>query len=92
MDWTGEHRDAVPADLVAEVLTGHADGTRAGRTQDIRIQVVPPLSRGNRGDRASSGHSRQVSTPVLVTFSGRVKRQGDPQRSNCRQLGVVTWF
>jgi len=24
MDWTGEHRDAVPADLVAEVLTGHA--------------------------------------------------------------------
>jgi len=31
MDWTGEHRDAVPADLVAEVLAGDADGTRAGR-------------------------------------------------------------
>jgi len=28
MDRTGEHRDAVPGDLVAEVLTGDADGTR----------------------------------------------------------------
>jgi len=27
MDRTGQHRDAVPADLVAEVLTGDADGT-----------------------------------------------------------------
>jgi len=70
MDWTGEHRDAVPADLVAEVLTGHADGTRAGRTQDIRIQVVPLLSRGTRGDKANSGHHRQASTTVLLTFSG----------------------
>jgi len=32
MDWTGQHRDAVPAHLVAEVLAGDADGTRAGRT------------------------------------------------------------
>jgi len=34
MDWTGQHRDAVSACLVAEVLAGDADGTRAGRTQD----------------------------------------------------------
>jgi len=32
MDRTGQHRDAVPADLVAEVLAGDADGKRAGRT------------------------------------------------------------
>jgi len=89
MDRTGEHRDAVPADLMAEVLAGDADGTRAGRTQDIRIQVVP-LLRGQR--RAGSRHHRQVSTPLLVVFLGGVKRQGDPQRPNCRQMGVVTWF
>jgi len=29
MDRTGQHRDAVPADLVAEVLAGDADGTGA---------------------------------------------------------------
>ena len=34
MDRTGEHRDAVPADLVAEVLAGDADSTRAGRTKN----------------------------------------------------------
>jgi len=32
MDRTGQHRDAVPADLVAEVLAGDANGTRKGRT------------------------------------------------------------
>ena len=31
MDRTGQHRDAVPADLVAEVLTGVADGTYRAR-------------------------------------------------------------
>ncbi len=74
MDWTGKHRDAVPADLIAEVLAGNADRTRAGRTQDIHIQVVP-LLRGQR--RASGGHRRQASTPVLVALSWEVKRQGD---------------
>ena len=88
MNWTGQHRDAVPADLVAEVLAGDADRTRAGRTQDIRIQVVPLLRRERR---ASSGHHRQTSTCVLLAFSGRVKRQGDPWRSNFRQMGVVPW-
>jgi len=70
MDRTGQHRDAVPADLVAEVLTGDADGTRTGRTQDIHIQVVPFL-RGQQ--RAGSRHHRQASTPVLLAFSGGVK-------------------
>jgi len=43
MNRVGQHRDAMHADLVAEVLAGDADGTRAGRTQDIHIQVVPIL-------------------------------------------------
>jgi hypothetical protein len=68
---TGEHGDAVPADLVAEVLAGDADGTRASRTQDIHIQVVP-LLRGQ--ERASSNHHEQASTPVLVRNAWRVKR------------------
>jgi len=49
MDWTGQLRDAVPADLEAEVLTGDADGTRAGSTQEIHIQAVPLLSGTARG-------------------------------------------
>jgi len=46
MDRTGEHRDAVPADLIAEVLAGDADGAGAGWFQDTPLQVVPLLSRG----------------------------------------------
>jgi len=67
MDRTSQHRDAVPADLVAEVLTGDADGTGAGRTQDIHIQVVPLLSRDTRRDRAECGHKTDTSTSVLLT-------------------------
>jgi len=67
MDRAGQHRDAVPADLVAEVLTGDADSARAGRTENIHIQVIPLLSRGTRGGRESRGHRRRASTPVLVT-------------------------
>ena len=37
VDGAGQQGDAVPADLVAEVLAGDADSTRAGRTQDIHI-------------------------------------------------------
>jgi len=64
MDRTGEHRDAVPGDLIAEVLTGDADGTRAGRTQDIHIQVVPILRRQHR----ASGRyfSRERMLPFLI--------------------------
>ncbi len=53
MNRTGQHRDALPADLIAEVLTGDADGARAGWAQDIHIEVVPFLDR--RG-KASGGH------------------------------------
>jgi len=63
MDGAGQHRDALVPDLVAEVLTGEADGTRAGRAQDIHIQVVPLLSGQHR---ASSDHRRRASTHVLV--------------------------
>lgn len=70
MNRTGEHRDAVAAHLVAEVLAGDTHGTRAGRTQNVHIQVIP-LIRGQH--RASRGHRRQASTPVLVAFSGGVK-------------------
>ena len=40
MNRAGEQGDAVPADLVAEVLAGDADGARSGRAQDIPFQVV----------------------------------------------------
>jgi hypothetical protein len=67
VDRTGQHRDAVPADLAAEVLAGDTDGTRAGWEQDIHIQVLPLLS-GHDG--ASSGHHGQASTPVLLAVVG----------------------
>jgi len=37
VDRAGERRDAVPADLIAEVLTGDADSARAGWFQDTRV-------------------------------------------------------
>ena len=91
MDGAGQHRDAVPADLVAEVLAGDADGTRAGGTQDIHIQVVPLVSRGTKGGGKGSRHRSQASTLVLLAIHGGVKRQGDQWRSNCRQAGVIPW-
>ncbi len=55
----GQHRDAVPADLVSEVLAGDADSTRAGRTEDIHIQVIPLVSRGTRGGGKGSRHKKR---------------------------------
>jgi len=79
MDRTGQHRDAMPADLIAEVLTGDADGTRAGRTQDIHIQVVPPLSRGNRGSgRAAVIPGRQVRLHYSPSLEGSSAAAGNP--------------
>jgi len=40
---TGQQGDAVPADLVAEVLASDADGTGAGWFQYIPLQVIPLL-------------------------------------------------
>ena len=65
MDGAGQHRDAVLADLVAEVLAGDADGTRAGRAQNIRIQVVPLLSRGRV---TGGGSDMMVRTPASVAI------------------------
>jgi len=64
----------------------------ASRAQDIHIQVVPLHSRGTRVDRTSSGHHRNEGTSVLHALIAGVKRQGDRQRSNCRQMGDVIWF
>jgi hypothetical protein len=73
MNGAGQHRDAVPTHLVAEVLAGDADSARAGKTQDIHIQVVPLLSRGARGDRESRGHRRRANAPVLLVMGWQVK-------------------
>ena len=67
MNRTGQHSDALVPDLIAEVLTGDADSTRAGRAQYIHIEVVPLLSRRSR---ASGGHHRRAGTPVLVAVMG----------------------
>ena len=66
----GQQRDAVPADLMAEVLAGQAHGTRTGRTQDIHVQVLPLFC---VGQRARSSHGVNASTPVLVATVGGVK-------------------
>ena len=74
MDRTGQHRDAVPPDLVTEVLAGDADRTRAGKTQDIHIQVVPLLS----GNGVSGRHRSQASTSVLLASAQEVKADQKP--------------
>jgi len=80
VDGTGQHRDAVPADLVAEVLTGDADDTRTGRTQDIRIQAVPLLRRDTRGDRAQCRHKTDASTSVLSRMGEGSRHHGQQPR------------
>jgi hypothetical protein len=67
MDRAGQHSASVPADLAAEVLAGDADSSRAGKAQDISIQMLTLLRRQHR---ASSGHHRQASTSLLLTEHG----------------------
>ena len=88
VDRTGEHGDAVPTDLVAEVLAGDADGTRAGRTQDIHIQVVPLLRVAAQGEQRSSEADKYA-----CASRGELRGQapGEPWRSNCLQMGVIPW-
>lgn len=43
MNRAGQQRDAVPSDLVAEVLAGDADRTGGGRSQDTPLQVASLL-------------------------------------------------
>ena len=68
---TGQQGDAVPADLVAEVLAGDSEGTGTGWLQDIPVQVIPLFC---VGQRISGGHISTASTPVLFTERGGVKR------------------
>ena len=69
MNRAGEQGDAVPTDLVTEVLAGHADPGGVGGFQDIDIQVVPLLS----GNGVSSRHRSQASTSVLLLTDQEVK-------------------
>ena len=48
MNRTGQHRDAVPADLIAEVLANDADGTRTGAAEEGLGEVL-----GKRGGYGS---------------------------------------
>jgi len=40
MDRTGQHRDAVPADLVAEVLAGDVNGNPTGEVKSSKWRVA----------------------------------------------------
>ena len=66
MNRTGQQGDAVPADLVAEVLTGDADRPRAGWFKDIPLKKLPLLRGSSRWHRADSRHRAKADTPVLV--------------------------
>jgi hypothetical protein len=61
----GEKGDAMPAYLVAEVLTSDADRPRAGWFKDIPLQVIPLFW---VGQVTGNGHRRTAGTPVLVTL------------------------
>jgi len=67
MNRAGEQGDAVSADLVAEVLAGDADRTRAGGFQEIPLQVIPLLWVGQSG---RGGHRSKARTPALVATRG----------------------
>jgi len=69
MNRTGQQGDAVPADFVAEVLAGDAEGTGAGWLQDIPVQVIPLFC----GNGVSGRHRSQASTPVLHATDEVVK-------------------
>jgi hypothetical protein len=71
MNGAGQQGDAVPADLVAEVLAGEADGTRAGGAQDIHIQVVPFLCVG-QGAGSSHGAKCKYACTRRGAWRGQV--------------------
>jgi hypothetical protein len=70
MNRAGEQGDAVPADLVAEVLAGDADRPSAGWFENIPLQVIPLFWVVQSG---SGGHSSKARTPVLVGVGDEVK-------------------
>jgi hypothetical protein len=67
MDGAGQQGDAVPADLVAEVLAGDADRPSTGGFKDIPLQVIPLFW---VGQVTGNGHRSTASTPVLVAKMG----------------------
>ena len=68
MNRAGQQGDAVPADLVAEVLTGDADRPRAGGFKNIPLKELPLLRGSSRWHRNGSRHRREADTPVLLTL------------------------
>ncbi len=70
MNGTGGQGDAVPADLITEVLAGDADRPRAGWLEDIPLQVIPLFW---MSQVTGNGHKSTASTPVLVTVGWWVK-------------------
>ena len=66
MNRTGQQGYAMPADLVAKVLTGDADRTRAGWFEDIPLKELPFLRGGSRWHRERRGHRTEADTPVLL--------------------------
>lgn len=78
MDRTSQHRDAVPADLVAKVLAGDADPGGASRAQDIHIQGVPFLRRRRM---AGSGHLSVRGTALLLLRCPTRGHRGGAHRS-----------
>jgi hypothetical protein len=68
MNRAGEKSYTMPADLIAEVLTGDADRPRAGWFKDIPLKKLPFFSGGRRWHRESRGHRTRADTPVLLTL------------------------
>jgi len=88
MNRAGQHRDAVPAHLVTEVLAGDADSARAGRTQHIHIQVLPLL------DRGTSTTTRADTASIVSDFASWVIRRTRGRRGiasagcNCNKKSI----
>lgn len=77
--------DALPADIIAEVLAGDADHSRTGRSQDIGFQVVPLLN----GFKKFSMDQRMESTPALVSYYLEVVTA--QRATNVSMQGIITW-
>ena len=68
MNRTGEQGYAMPADLVAEVLTGDADRPSAEWFKDIPPKKLPLLRGSSRWHREGRGHRIEAGTSVLVAI------------------------
>jgi hypothetical protein len=67
MNGAGEQGHAVPADLVAEVLTGDARRPRKGGFQNIPLQIIPLFW---MDQVTGNSHKDAASTSVLVAVAG----------------------